>query len=89
MAQVLKVHPAFVAAYHCHHCRQPDPESWGILIAAPLLATLQLIVRYTVRKLLDRFRPPEEDVLPPPSTPKWLQKWPVRGKSVEEKNLSR
>ncbi|MGB8212557.1 MAG: AI-2E family transporter [Anaerolineales bacterium] len=73
MAQVLKVHPAFVLITAIIAANLIG--ILGILIAAPLLATLQLIVRYTVRKLLDRDPwPPEEDVLPPPSTPKWLQK---------------
>jgi len=47
----------------------------GIVLAAPLLATLQLIGRYTMRKLLDRDPwPPGEDVLPSPRQLRWLLK---------------
>ncbi len=73
MAQTLKVHPAFVliAAIIAANLF----GIMGIIIAAPLLATLQLFGRYTVRKLLDQNPwPPEEDLQPTPSTPKWLEK---------------
>jgi predicted PurR-regulated permease PerM len=77
MAQTLKVHPAFVliAAIIAANLL----GLLGIIIAAPLLATLQLIGRYTMRKLLDRDPwPPEEDAPRPPHVPKWfhvLQVW--------------
>jgi predicted PurR-regulated permease PerM len=73
MAQTLKVHPAFVliAAIIAANLF----GIMGIIIAAPLLATLQLLGRYIMRKLLDRDPwPPEEDLLPPPTPPKWLEK---------------
>ena len=73
MANTLKVHPAFVliAAIIAANLF----GIMGIIIAAPLLATLQLAGRYTMRKLLDRDPwPPEEDILPPAHVPKWLRK---------------
>lgn len=73
MAQTLKVHPAFVliAAIIAADLL----GIFGIIIAAPLLATLQLFVRYTGRKLLDRDPwPPAEDVPPPFQVPKWLRR---------------
>jgi predicted PurR-regulated permease PerM len=73
MAQALKVHPAFVliAAIIAANLL----GLLGIIIAAPLLATLQLVGRYTMRKLLDREPwPPAEDIIPPPRVPKWLRK---------------
>ena len=80
MAQTLKVHPAFVliAAIIAANLL----GILGIIIAAPLLATLQLFGRYTVRKLTDGdLWPAEEENLPPPQLPKfilklqaWLQK---------------
>jgi len=54
-----------------------------------LLATIQLLGRYTMRKLLDNDPwPPEEDKLPPPHVPKWFRKirhwWRKRqGKEME------
>ena len=73
MAQALRVHPAFVliAAIIAANLL----GILGIIIAEPLLATLQLIGRYTARKLLDREPwPPEEDVLPSRPVPKWLSR---------------
>jgi predicted PurR-regulated permease PerM len=73
MAQTLRVHPAFVliAAIIAANLL----GILGIVIAAPLLATLQLVGRYTARKLFDRDPwPPEEEVLPPPPVPRWLRK---------------
>lgn len=85
MAQTLKVHPAFVLIAAIIAANLIG--ILGIVIAAPLLATLQLVGRYTMRKLLDREPwPPEEDVLPPPHGPKWLrriQKWWRKRKGVE------
>jgi len=89
MAQTLKVHPAFVliAAIIAANLL----GILGIVIAAPLLATLQLVGRYTIRKLLDRDPwPPAEDVIPPRRIPKWLRKlrswW--RKRRGKESNLS-
>jgi predicted PurR-regulated permease PerM len=73
MAQTLRVHPAFVliAAIIAANIL----GILGIVIAAPLLATLQLFSRYAGRKLLDRDPwPPEEDAPSPPHIPKWLKK---------------
>jgi predicted PurR-regulated permease PerM len=73
MASNLRVHPAFVLIAAIIAANLIG--ILGIIIAAPLLATLQLIGRYTMRKLLDRDPwPPEEDILPPPHVPKWLRK---------------
>jgi len=73
MAQALKVHPAFVLIAAIIAANLIG--ILGIVIAAPLLATLQLIVRYTMRKMFDRDPwPPEEDVEPLPPLPKWFVK---------------
>ena len=64
MGQTLKVHPAFVliAAFISANLF----GILGIVIAAPLLATLQLFGRYTMRKMLDEDPwPPSEEALPP------------------------
>jgi predicted PurR-regulated permease PerM len=76
MASNLKVHPAFVLIAAIIAANLIG--ILGIIVAAPLLATLQLIGRYTLRKLLDRDPwPPEEDVPASPRTPKWLRR--IRG----------
>jgi predicted PurR-regulated permease PerM len=73
MGHTLKVHPAFVLITAIIAANLIG--ILGILIAAPLLATLELVGRYTMRKLLDRDPwPPEEDVLPSRPMPKWLRK---------------
>jgi predicted PurR-regulated permease PerM len=73
MASNLKVHPAFVLIAAIIAANLIG--ILGIIVAAPLLATLQLVGRYTTRKLLDRDPwPPAEDGPPPPRTPKWLRK---------------
>jgi predicted PurR-regulated permease PerM len=64
MAQTLKVHPAFVliAALVAANLL----GVLGIVVAAPLLATLQLFGRYTMRKMLDEEPwPASEEALPP------------------------
>jgi predicted PurR-regulated permease PerM len=64
MGQTLKVHPAFVliAAFIAANLF----GILGIVIAAPLLATLQLFGRYTMRKILDEEPwPASEESLPP------------------------
>ena len=64
MGQTLKVHPAFVliAAFISANLF----GILGIVIAAPLLATLQLFGRYTMRKMLDEEPwPASEETLPP------------------------
>ncbi len=88
MAQTLKVHPAFVLIAAIIAANLLGLV--GIVLAAPLLATLQLIGRYTSRKLLDRDPwPPGEDVLPPPRQPRWLVKLRLwwrkrRGKEIHQ-----
>jgi len=73
MANALKVHPAFVLIAAIIALNLIG--ILGIVIAAPLLATLQLIGRYAMRKLLDRDPwPPEEATLPPQHVPKWVRK---------------
>jgi predicted PurR-regulated permease PerM len=72
MANTLKVHPAFVLIAAIIAANLIG--ILGVIIAAPLLATLQLAGRYTLRKLLDRDPwPPEEDIIPPRRLPKWLR----------------
>lgn len=64
MAQTLKVHPAFVliAAIIAANLL----GILGIVIAAPLLATIQLFGRYILRKMFDEDPwPVSEDILPP------------------------
>jgi len=86
MADRLKVHPAFVLIAAIVAANLIG--ILGIIIAAPLLATLQLIGRYTMRKLLDRNPwPPEEDVPPSASMSKRLRKlrnWWRRRRSKEQ-----
>ena len=73
MASNLKVHPAFVLIAAIIAANLIG--ILGIIIAAPLLATVQLIGRYTMRKLLDNNPwPPEEDIPPSRRTSKWIRK---------------
>jgi predicted PurR-regulated permease PerM len=73
MADRLKVHPAFVLIAAIVAANLIG--ILGIIVAAPLLATLQLIGRYTMHKMLDRDPWPSEENEPPsPRTPKWLSK---------------
>ena len=90
MAQTLKVHPAFVLIAAIVAANLIG--ILGIIIAAPLLATLQLVGRYTMRKLLDRDPwPPDDDNIPPSRMPKWIRKirswW--RKRRGKESNLSK
>jgi predicted PurR-regulated permease PerM len=87
MANTLKVHPAFVLIAAIIAANLIG--ILGVIIAAPLLATMQLVGRYTMRKLVDKDPwPPEEDILPPPPVPKWLRKirawWRKRGSKVPD-----
>lgn len=73
MANALKVHPAFVLIAAIIAANLIG--ILGVIIAAPLLATLQLVGRYTLRKLLDKDPwPPEEDIIPPRRTLKWIRR---------------
>jgi predicted PurR-regulated permease PerM len=78
MAQALRVHPAavLVAALVAANLI----GLLGVVIAAPILATLKLFGQYTVRKMLDMDPWPEPEEPPPdqpkPSIPKRLRdKW--------------
>jgi predicted PurR-regulated permease PerM len=64
MAQSLRVHPAFVLIAAIIAANLIGVL--GVIVAAPLLATFQLVGRYTMRKLLDRDPWPPEDDLPKP-----------------------
>ncbi len=73
MAQTLNVHPAFVLIAAIIGANLFG--LLGIILAAPLLATLQLIGRYTLRKLFDHDPwPVEEDIPQPRRTPRWLRR---------------
>jgi predicted PurR-regulated permease PerM len=73
MANTLKVHPAFVLIAAIIAANLIG--ILGLIIAAPLLATLQLVGRYTTRKMLDRDPwPIEEETSHPTPKAKWLRK---------------
>jgi predicted PurR-regulated permease PerM len=73
MADNLKVHPAFVLIAAIIAANLIGLV--GVIIAAPLLATLQLISRYIFRKMLDRDPwPPEENAPRTKPLPKWIRK---------------
>jgi predicted PurR-regulated permease PerM len=73
MAENLKVHPAFVLIAAILAANLIG--ILGIIIAAPLLASLQVIGRYVIRKLVDKDPwPPEDDLPAPPPIPKWLRR---------------
>jgi predicted PurR-regulated permease PerM len=73
MASALRVHPAFVLIAALLAANLIGVL--GVIIAAPLLATVTLAGTYIVRKLLDRDPwPPEEKTPPPPPLiPVWLK----------------
>lgn len=73
MAQSLKVHPAFIliAAIIAANLL----GVLGLIIAAPLLATLKLASQYTLRKMLDAEPWPEEEQSEPPRPPpRWYRR---------------
>lgn len=75
MARALRVHPAFVLIAALVAANLIGVI--GIIIAAPLLATVQLVGTYIVRKMLDRDPWPAEEEQappPPPMTPAWARK---------------
>lgn len=90
MARSLKVHPAFVLITAIIVANLIG--LFGIIIAAPLLATLQLFGRYAARKMLDRDPwPPDEDIPTPLKVPKWLvrlQAWWRRVRSRKRAPLN-
>jgi len=67
MAQTLKVHPAFVLIAAIIAASLLGVV--GVIIAAPLLATLKLISQYTMAKMLDKNPWPEAEETPPPASP--------------------
>jgi predicted PurR-regulated permease PerM len=74
MASALKVHPAFVLIAALAAANLIGVI--GVIIAAPLLATVTLVGSYIVRKMLDRDPWPavEETPSPPPIIPRWVKK---------------
>jgi predicted PurR-regulated permease PerM len=92
MANTLKVHPAFVLIAAIIAANLIG--ILGVIVAAPLLATLQLVGRYTMRKLLDRDPwPTEEEILPLPDGSRWFQNlsswWKMRKGKKSERSQSR
>jgi predicted PurR-regulated permease PerM len=67
MGQALKVHPAAVLVSVLVGADLLG--IFGIIIAAPMLATFILFFRYTMRKMLDQDPWPEEEPRPPPELP--------------------
>ena len=67
MAQTLKVHPAFVLIAAIIAASLLGVV--GVIIAAPLLATLTLFGQYTMAKMLDKNPWPEAEETPPPASP--------------------
>lgn len=75
MANALKVHPAFVLIAALVAANLIGVI--GVIIAAPLLATAQLVGTYIARKMLDRDPWPAEEEQappPPPGLPAWVKK---------------
>ena len=66
MAQALKVHPAFVLIAAIVAANLVGVM--GIIIAAPLLATLRLVGQYVLIKMLDKDPWQEKEVTQPPPT---------------------
>ncbi|MBN2388823.1 MAG: AI-2E family transporter [Anaerolineales bacterium] len=64
LATALRVHPAFVLIAALLAANLFGVI--GVILAAPLLATLQLLGQYITRKMLDRDPWPEEEQAPPP-----------------------
>ena len=91
MADALKVHPAFVLIAALLAANLIGLI--GVIIAAPLLATIILVGTYVIRKMLDQDPWPEEETSPPPPPllPAWLRKLFRREKrktEVEEQDSS-
>lgn len=85
MSKALKVHPAAVLISAIIAANLIG--FIGLLIAAPLLATLILLGKYTLRKMLDRDPWPlaetETDLVPSPSIPRRIMTW-LRSKFSKE-----
>ena len=90
MAQTLKVHPAFVLIAAIIAANLLGIV--GVIIAAPLLATLKLISQYTMRKMLDKNPWPEVEETPPPASPFLWKRlrawWQARGKKKRKDRIS-
>jgi predicted PurR-regulated permease PerM len=91
MAQVLRVHPAAVLISAIIAASLLGVL--GVILAAPLLATLQLVGKYALRKMFDE-DPwlPEEAAAPPPSAPRVLRRlgqlihWPWQPRRPERES---
>jgi predicted PurR-regulated permease PerM len=86
MAQTLKVHPAFVLIAAIIAASLLGVV--GVIIAAPLLATLALFGRYAMAKMLDRNPWPDKEETPPPTSPAsfWMRLrawWAAHGKKKQ------
>jgi predicted PurR-regulated permease PerM len=87
MADALRIHPAgvLVAAIIAANLF----GILGVLVAAPILATLKLLSRYTLRKMLDLDPWPEEEesVNSQPAFPllEWLRGWWLKRRSRPER----
>jgi predicted PurR-regulated permease PerM len=88
MARNLKVHPAAVLIAALISANLLG--LLGVILAAPLLATMQLVFQYTTRKMMDRDPwPPEEEMYAPPPLPKWMQILVDRWKARREARLQK
>ena len=87
MANALKVHPAFVLIAALLAANLVG--FIGVIIAAPLLATVILVGTYVVRKMLDRdpWTPEEKTIPPPPLIPGWLKKLFMKRSRKEESKI--
>ncbi len=88
MANALKVHPAFVLIAALVAANLLGVI--GVILAAPLLATVQLGGTYIVRKMLDRDPwPSEEETVEPPPTPKLIRKLKRWWRALREKSSAK
>jgi predicted PurR-regulated permease PerM len=84
MAQKLNVHPAFVLIAAIIAASLLGVV--GVILAAPLLATLQLFGTYILRKMLDRDPWPEEEARPPAERkPRWWRRFLRWWRSLRKK----
>ena len=84
MADALRVHPAAVLVAAIMSASLLGVL--GVIIAAPMLATLQLFGQYTLRKMFDLNPWPEPEVHPtPPIVPAWLTRLRARWLSLWRK----
>jgi len=84
MAQRLKVHPAFVLIAAIIAANLLGVV--GVIIAAPLLATLQLLGQYTMAKMLDRNPWPDMEESLPPASPSLLSRLLAWWQSLRRKS---